>query len=84
MTKVDGWYNDDPPEHEIREKVEVVPLDEPSMEDYPAVDGFIEADEFGPDMSGELLDPHHMTKIEEPVVFPASRSRCACCASSRS
>jgi hypothetical protein len=29
----------------------------------------------------ELLDAHHMTKIEEPVVFPASRSRWACTAS---
>src|SRR4030095_4175297 len=36
----------------------------------------------GADMRREFLGPHHMTKIEEPVVCPASRSRCACTASS--
>ena len=47
MTKVDGWYNDDPPEHEI-EKVEIVPLDEASMEDYPGPDENVQkTDEFG-------------------------------------
>src|SRR6476469_4067861 len=40
--------------------------------------------DFGADVSGELLDPHQITKIEEPVVLPASRSRCACTASSSS
>ena len=46
MTKVDGWYNDDPaqdwnlPEPEdilIADEVEIVPLDEASLEDYPSV-----------------------------------------------
>jgi len=34
------------------------------------------------DMGRELLDPHQITKIEEPVVLPASMSRCAWTASS--
>jgi len=37
----------------------------------------VDADDFGPDVRGELFDPHHTRKIDEPVVFPASRSRCA-------
>jgi hypothetical protein len=32
-------------------------------------------------MAGELFD-FHITNTDEPVVLPASRSRCACTASS--
>ena len=39
-------------------------------------------DEFGADVRGEFLDAHQKVKIDEPVVFPASRSRWACWASS--
>ena len=46
--------------------------------------GEIDPDEFRTDVRGELLDPHQITKIDEPVVFPASRSRCAWTASSSS
>src|SRR6476620_10127445 len=40
--------------------------------------------EFGADVRGELLDTHQITKMDEPVVFPASMSLCAWTASSSS
>ena len=43
-----------------------------------------DAAQFGANVRRELLDPHQMTKIEEPVVLPASMSRCAWTASSSS
>src|SRR5215468_5436006 len=46
--------------------------------------GEIDPAELGTNVRGELLDPHQITKIDEPVVFPASRSRCAWTASSSS
>ncbi len=46
--------------------------------------GEVHADELRTDVRGELLDLHSTTKIDEPVVFPASRSRCAWTASSSS
>ena len=44
-----------------------------------------DAVQFGADRTGERFDAHgptQMTKIDEPVVRRASRSRCACAASS--
>src|SRR6476660_218590 len=46
--------------------------------------GEIDPDELGADVRRELFDPHQITKIEEPVVFPASMSLCAWTASSSS
>jgi hypothetical protein len=42
----------------------------------------IDALEFGTDVRRKFLDSHQTVKIEEPMVFPASRSRWACTASS--
>src|SRR4051794_19147976 len=49
-------------------------------------DRFGEADpgELRADVSRKLLDAHQITKIEEPVVLPASMSLCAWTASSSS
>ena len=44
----------------------------------------VDTAKLGADIRGELFDAHQITKIDEPVVFPASRSRCACTASSSS
>ena len=46
--------------------------------------GKVDSTELRTDVRGELLDPHQITKIEEPVVLPASRSLCASTASSSS
>ena len=46
--------------------------------------GEVDPDELGADVRSELLDPHQITKIDEPVVLPASRSLCAWTASSSS
>ena len=46
--------------------------------------GEVHAVQFRTDVRGELLDLHAVTKIDEPVVLPASRSRCAWTASSSS
>ena len=62
MTKIDGWYNDDPPMGGFPEspeslEFEIVALDEPSMEDYPASWDDQPADWDGaPPLDEEMLD----------------------------
>src|SRR6476469_9716391 len=55
-------------------------------EEIVAADCVGEADsaDLGADVRSELFDPHQITKIEAPVVLPASRSLCAWTASSSS